>query len=126
MTTTRYRWDKELDIWIDLWDDTRNYPEPEKLVGPSNLIKDIDNYVAVGIQDHHAPRGTPLVITKGRRQHRDELRSRGFSEVGNEYQPVAKNEPTPPAGPVIREALARHGFYDSARSIRELRRQGRS
>lgn len=120
----RWRYDKDLGCFIEITEGT-NYEPPKKLVGPSNLIRDIDNYQAVGIQDPKAPRGTPLIVTKGRRQHRDELKARGYSEVGNDPNMAGRRHQSPPAAPMVREALARAGYFDSARSLKELRRQGR-
>lgn len=121
---TRYYWDKTLECLIEIRDGM-NSDGPQKLTAPTNLIRDIENYNAVGIQDPNAPRGQTLVITKGRRQHRDELRARGMIEVGNDNSSYAEKPRMPDAAPTVREALARSGYDNSARSIRELRRQGR-
>jgi hypothetical protein len=121
---TRYYWDKKLECLIEIRDGM-NSQGPEKLVGPSNLIRDIDNYNAVGIQDPQKGPGHTLVITKGRRQHRDELRSRGMIEVGNDRGSYADKPKMPDARPMVREALSMVGWDNGARTIRELRRQGR-
>lgn len=121
---SRFVWDHDLGCLVEVTEGSNREP-PKPLVGPGNLMKDIDNYKAIGIQDPYAPRGTPLIITKGRRQHRDELRARAMSEVGNDRNWTATPPQKPPAAPVVREAFAQAGFYDGARSIRELKRQGR-
>lgn len=120
---TRYRFDKQMQCLVEIRDGA-NW-EPEKLVGPTNLIRDIDNYNAVGIQDPKGPPGSPLIITRGRRQHRDELRARGLVEVGNDQSSYAEKPRMADAATSIRESLSRSGWDNGARTIRELRRQGR-
>lgn len=124
MGRSRFIYDKDLGCMVEITAGS-NRAEPEKLVGASNLMRDLDNYNAVGIQDPHKPPGHTLIITKGRRQHRDELRARGLMEVGNEKGSYADKPKMPDAAPMVREALARAGYYDGARSFREMRRQGR-
>ena len=91
----------------------------------------IEDYIAVGIQDPNGPPGSGLPITGGRRQHRDELRARGFTEVGNESAGWGEVKTgysrldMPDARPMVREALAATGYYSGARTLRELRRQRR-
>lgn len=121
---TRYYWDRTLECLIEMRDGM-NSEGPQKLVGPSNLVCDIENYNAVGIQDPHAPPGTTLVITKGRRQHRDELRARGLMEVGNETGTYAEKPKMADPRIAVRDALSRSGFDNGARTFRELKRQGR-
>lgn len=120
---TRYRFDKQMGCLVEIRDGA-NW-QPEKLTGPTNLIGDIDNYNAVGIQDPNGPPGSPLIITKGRRQHRDELRARGLIEVGNDRGTYAEKPRMADAAASIRESLSRSGYDNGARTIRELRRQGR-
>lgn len=120
---TRYRFDKQMQCLVEIRDDA-NW-QPEKLTGPTNLIRDIDNYNAVGIQDPNGPPGSPLIITRGRRQHRDELRARGLVEVGNDRGTYAEKPTMERAAASIRDSLSRSGYDNGARTIRELRRQGR-
>ena len=121
---TRYYWDKKMECVVEIRDGM-NSDGPTVLSRPMGCIGDIDNYAAVGIQDPNGPRGAPLVITGGRRQHRDELKARGLVEVGTERLGPYEAPPPPPAGAHVREALAKAGYYDGARSFREMRRQGR-
>ena len=121
---TRYYWDRKLECLIEIRDGM-NSEGPEKLVGPSNLICDIENYNAVGIQDPQGSPGETLVITRGRRQHRDELRARGLIECGNDQGSYAERPKMPDARLTVREALSRSGFDNGARTFRELKRQGR-
>lgn len=121
---TRYYWDKQLECLIEIRDGM-NSEGPQKLLAPTNLMRDIDNYNAVGIRDEKKGPGHTLVITKGRRQHRDELRARGMIEVGNDRGSYADKPKMPDARPMVREALSASGWDNGARTIRELRRQGR-
>lgn len=120
---TREIWDKDLECFIEIGRGSNH--EPEKRVGPNNLVRDLDPYLAVGIRDEKKGPGHSMVITGGRRQHRDELRARGMIEVGNETGTYADMPKARAVGPDVREGLARAGYYDGARSIRELRKQGR-
>jgi hypothetical protein len=120
---SRFYWDKQMQCLVE-YREGANW-EPEKLVGPTNLIRDIDNYNAVGIQDPKGRPGDALVITGGRRQHRDELRARGLMEVGNDQSTYAEKPKMVDPRLTVREALSRNGFDDGARTFRELKRQGR-
>ena len=73
----RWRYDNDLGCLIEVRDGM-NSEGPEKRLPPRGVISDIDDYVAVGIQDPEGKRGDGLPITGGRRQHRDELRARGL------------------------------------------------
>jgi hypothetical protein len=121
---TRYYWDRTLECLIEIRDGM-NSEGPQKLTAPTNLVCDIENYNAVGIQDPHGKPGDTLVITKGRRQHRDELRARGLIEVGNERSAYAEKPKMSDARVTVREALSHAGFDNGARTFRELKRQGR-
>lgn len=121
---SRFYWDKKLECLIEIREGM-NSEGPQRLTAPTNLIRDIDNYNAVGIQDPKRPPGHTLIITKGRRQHRDELRARGMIEVGNDRSAYAEKPKMEGAAATAREALARTGYDNGARTIRELRRQGR-
>lgn len=121
---TRYYWDRQLECLIEIRDGM-NSQGPQKLTAPTNLVRDIENYNAVGIRDDAKGPGHTLVITKGRRQHRDELKARGMIEVGNERSAYADKPKMPDAAPMVREAMARAGVFDGARSLRDLKRQGR-
>jgi hypothetical protein len=122
MTHTRYIWDKHLESMIEIGDGT-NSPMPEKRVGASNLMRDYENFEHRGMVDHKQGAGHALHITKGRRQLRDEERARGVVQVGNEKAGWSPPPKMPDAGPMVREALARTGFYDGAKTLRALRRQ---
>lgn len=124
MGRSRFIYDKDLGCIVEITAGS-NREGPQRLVGPSNLMPDIENYNAVGIRDEKKGPGHTLVITRGRRQHRDELRARGLSEIGNDHKWEPERQKMPDAAPMVREALARSGYYDGARSIREMRRQGR-
>lgn len=118
----RYIWDKELECLIELREGS-NTPEPEQRVGAFNLVRDYDNFEHRGMLDHKAGPGHALHITKGRRQLRDEERARGVIQVGNETTGWSEPPKMAPAAPMVREALARTGFYDGARTLKELRKQ---
>lgn len=120
---TRYRFDRDMNCLVEIRDGA-NW-ESHNIVAPTNLIRDIDNYNAIGIRDPSKPPGHTLVITKGRRQHRDELRARGMIEVGNDTSAYAERPKMADARPMVREALSAVGYDNGARTIRELRRQGR-
>jgi len=118
---TRLIWDKKMECFIEIGPGS-NW-EPEKLVGPNNLVKDLDPYLAVGIQDPKQAPGHALWISGGRRQHRDELRARGMTEVGNEKNGWSAPKEAPMKAETVRESLARSGYYDGAPTIRKLRRE---
>lgn len=84
-----YIFDKEMDCLVKIREGS-NTPKPQVLRPMDGVIRDIQPYVALGIADHRTGNMAPLVITGGRRQHRDELRARNLIEVGNEKQPMPK------------------------------------
>ena len=126
----RWRYDSDMECFIEIRDGM-NSEAPETRSKPKGCISDIENYRAVGIQDPSGRPGEGLVITGGRRQHRDELRARGLVEVGNESNGWGDVKTSlgkmdmPSAAPMVREALAMTGYYDGARSLSDLRRQRR-
>lgn len=119
---SRCYWDKEMGCLVEIRDGM-NSEGLTVLKKPDGVIPDIKDYIAVGIQDPNRPRGHGLPITGGRRQHRDELRARGLIEVGNEKTGWSAPPTPPPANDLTRESLARSGYFDGARTIRELRRK---
>lgn len=124
MTRTRWVWDRDLECVVEIGPGS-NRPEPEKRTGSPFNVGDIDNFTHLGMQDPKQGPGHALQITKGRRQVRDELRARGAVEVGNETTGWSAPPKMPDAAPMVREGLARAGYYDGARTLRELNRQRR-
>lgn len=119
---TTYYWDKQLECLMEVGEGA-NRPLPEKRVGAFNLVRDYDNFQHRGMHDHTKGVGHALTITKGRRQLRDEERARGVIQVGNETSGWSPPPSMPDAAPMVRNALAKTGFYDGARTLRDLRRQ---
>jgi len=121
---TKYIWDPDLECLVEVGNGA-NRPEPEKRVGSPFNVGDYDNFTHLGMRDEKRGPGHALRITKGRRQVRDELRARGAIEVGNEKTGWSDPPKMPDAAPMVREALARTGYFDGARTMKELYRQRR-
>lgn len=94
---TRYRWDKDLGCLIEIREGS-NYPESPKLVGPSNLIRDLEPYKPIAADKETGVR--PSYIG-GRAQHREFLKRNGYIEVGNER--VKRETYGPTKGEIGRE-----------------------
>jgi hypothetical protein len=76
---TRIVWDRDLQCLVEIGKGS-NRAEPEKLVAPSNLMRDIEPYKAAAADKETGLR--PHI--GGRAQHRDFLKRNNYIEVGNE------------------------------------------